>query len=52
MNDTKIVRFNLWCPSCKFFEKNGDEEPCAGCLDFSVNIDSTKPVCYKKKEEV
>lgn len=51
MNDTKIVRFNLWCPSCKFFEKNGDEEPCAGCLDFSVNIDSTKPVCYKKKEE-
>lgn len=52
MNDTKIVRFDLWCLKCKFFEKNGDEEPCTNCLDVPMNIDSTKPVYYEKKEEI
>lgn len=50
MNDTKIVRFCEWCASCKFFEKNGYEEPCTNCLGIPMNIDSAKPAYYEKKE--
>ncbi len=41
----------LWCTSCKFSEKGGGEEPCAACLRIAANIDTTKPIYYKKKEE-
>ncbi len=51
MNNTKIVRFDLWCHSCKFFGNREEEEPCTVCLCFPTNINSTKPVYYEKKEE-
>lgn len=51
MNDTKIVRFDLWCASCKHFETSDEEEPCESCICIPMNIDSTKPIYYKKKEE-
>lgn len=50
-----IVRFDLWCPLCKFYDKSGEEKPCMKCLciiaNNDVTIDSTKPVYYEKKEE-
>ena len=51
MNNTKEVRFDKWCSSCEHCDKPETDIPCNDCLAQGYNIDSTKPVFYKKKEE-
>ena len=50
MNDTKECLFEQYCKTCKYFEKEGWEDPCNDCLGESYNIDSHKPVNYEEDE--
>ena len=50
MNDTRECLFNIYCKTCKYFEKEGWEDPCDACLCETYNIDSHKPVNYKEDE--
>ena len=45
---TKEVRFDLYCHSCKHFEKSEREDPCWDCLDQGWNDDSHKPINYEE----
>lgn len=45
-NVEKEVRFDMYCPSCKHADTDGNEEPCFECLGNTVNIESHKPVLY------
>lgn len=47
----KIVRFDVYCRTCKFKDLREDEDPCDYCLANPVNTNSHKPVKYKEKEE-
>lgn len=49
-NEEKFVNFRLYCPKCKHYELNGEDEPCNECLTYPVNTNSHKPVKYKEKE--
>ena len=42
--DLKQVHFNEYCHTCKYANKNEDEDPCDECLAHPVNLYSHKPV--------
>lgn len=46
----KEVRFDIYCPKCKHYEKSEKEDPCYQCLDNPMNEHSNKPVYYDEKE--
>ena len=48
--DYREVRFDKFCPTCKFKDvpENDPEGECWDCLEEPVNTDSEKPVKYKK----
>lgn len=47
----KFVDFDVYCPMCKHFVKDGTEEPCNTCLECPVNEYSHKPVYFEEKEK-
>lgn len=50
MNDTKEVYFHLWCQTCKHSGADEEDKHCSECLNYSMNIDSHKPVNWEEKE--
>lgn len=50
MFDTKEVRFDTWCETCKYAETPETDDPCNYCLAQPYNAYSTKPVNWKEKE--
>lgn len=55
MNNTKEVRFDLYCNKCKHFTKDifesedGSNEICDDCLNYPYNFDSVIPVNYEPR---
>lgn len=49
-NEYKLVRFDLWCPTCLYsdVDDTAGKEPCNSCMAVSARKDSTKPEEYKK----
>lgn len=47
--DYKIVEFEKYCPTCKYYELDENEDPCYECLAEPANIDSHKPIKYEEK---
>lgn len=47
---TKIVEFGQYCPTCRNFEKEEDEDPCCDCLNIEVRDNSHKPEYWVEKE--
>lgn len=45
----KLVEFEKYCSQCKFSSAKEEEEPCCDCLEYPVNANSHKPVCFEKK---
>lgn len=43
----KEVRFDIWCPKCKYEDTVETDDPCNECLAKSDNEDSTKPIFFK-----
>ena len=46
----KEVYFDQYCPKCEHEDKPSHEEPCNDCLNNPSNINSHKPVNWKKKD--
>lgn len=46
----KEVRYDEWCPKCKYEETSEAESPCNECLGRGYNEYSHKPTQYKEKE--
>ena len=51
MADTKEVRFDLYCKTCAHKDLKEDEKPCDDCLQHPANLNSHKPVRWKKQED-
>lgn len=49
---TKEVRFDIYCPKCKHYEKDASEDPCWECLNRGFNYDSQKPIMFDAEEEM
>lgn len=47
----KEVRFDVWCPKCRYYETNEVEDPCNWCLSQGWNVDSTKPINFVENED-
>ena len=47
----KEVRFDIYCETCEYKEKEEKDCPCHECLDSPLNLYSEKPIKYKKKEK-
>lgn len=45
----KEVYFDKYCSTCENSKVKESEEPCYECLNEPVNLNSHKPVKYKKK---
>lgn len=48
MEDTKIVRFDIWCPKCVRANEKESHPVCNKCLTVSAQPNSTKPVCFEE----
>lgn len=51
MENTKEVMFYKWCKECKNFETPETDDPCNECLTQPWNVDSTKPINFRSKDE-
>lgn len=47
----KEVRFDLFCPTCEYRDREERMDPCNECLETGMNIESSKPVMYKEKTD-
>ena len=47
----KIVDFNKYCPSCKYYKESEKESPCNDCLTVSARKNSHKPLKYSMSRE-
>ena len=43
------VDFKKWCPFCEYEKKKEFEDPCNECLDYGMNLGTTKPLKFKEK---
>lgn len=48
-DNIKIVDFDLYCPSCKSYLIDEDNEPCATCLETPARENSHKPEKWEEK---
>ena len=51
MNDTREVNFKKYCEKCKYKNTKETDDPCNECLAQSFNIDSRKPIHFKKGDK-
>lgn len=42
----KIVKYDVWCKTCKHCTDDETSEPCNECLTYPTNESSTKPIKY------
>lgn len=47
-NNTKLVRFDIYCKSCVNKETPEYEDPCNQCLIYGGRANSEKPEYYKE----
>ena len=55
MSDVKITKkevyFDQYCKTCKFKDKDEQQDPCDECLNEYFNEGSHKPVKYKEADK-
>lgn len=45
------VRYDIYCPLCKYEKLDGNSEPCDECLEQFTNVDSDRPTRFEPKEK-
>lgn len=45
-----IVEFDIYCPNCKFKDKEDWKDPCHTCLSIPKNENSRKPLYFEQRE--
>lgn len=45
-----IVEFDIYCPNCKFKDKEGSKDPCSTCLSIPTMENSRKPAYFEQRE--
>lgn len=48
-NEELFVEFDRYCKTCQYEKLEEAEAPCSECLEYPVNANSHKPVCYKER---
>ena len=48
----RIVEFDKYCETCRYYETPETENPCNDCLTIPVREDSRKPEKYIENTEV
>ena len=47
----KEVRFDKYCPKCKYWKLDDFLEPCNTCLEAFFRFESEKPAAFEPKNE-
>lgn len=45
-----IVEYDIYCPNCKFKDKDENQDPCSTCLSMPTNENSRKPWYFEQRE--
>lgn len=48
--NNKLVRFDLYCPSCQNKDTTETDEPCNECLGIPARKGTAEPEKYKEAE--
>lgn len=48
IDNLKLVRHDIYCERCKFYQIAEEREPCATCLGVPVREGSEKPTMYQE----
>ena len=48
-NEFKIVKFEEFCPNCKWFKESEESEKCSVCLEICARENSFRPEKYEEK---
>lgn len=46
--NTKFVRFDIWCKQCEHCDTKEELEPCNECLSYPARENTTKPLYFKE----
>ena len=46
----KEVRYDIYCPQCRYFSEAGWEDPCNTCLEVGMREGTEKPECFKDRD--
>lgn len=49
-NNWREVRFDLYCPFCKYTDLPPHHDPCNECLVAGMNEETDRPVLWEEKE--
>lgn len=45
----RFVEFDQYCKTCQYEKLGESDSPCEECLEHPMNLESTKPFCYKRR---
>lgn len=46
----KIIKYDEWCPKCKYQKTAAYEEHCNECLTACARYQNSRPLNFKEKE--
>lgn len=49
-SEYREVDFNTYCPKCKDWKTEENEEPCNDCLEHPTNLYTDKPTRFEEKK--
>lgn len=52
MNNTLLVRFDIFCRKCKHRRNPEEKDPCDSCLAVPAREGSRKPINFEEKEKM
>lgn len=47
----KLVRFDMYCRSCKYAKYDEEQEPCNECLTVPARLNSHVPEMYEEAKK-
>lgn len=52
MDDNRIVRFDIYCPTCEYYNLSPGLQPCHDCLDICGREGTRTPEFYKEIKDI
>lgn len=50
MEQMHLIEFDMYCPACKHYNKDQNEEPCCECLKVPARENSRKPERWEEAD--
>ena len=50
-NQYKFVDFKMYCPRCKYRNRDENQKPCCDCMEVGARENSHVPECWEGEQK-